>query len=103
MLVSASVYKNQLQFGVFNFPYQNNLRSATYRCAFPKHDIKDIQDTCAQTGVLGVVPGIGGLLMANEIIKIVTQATDVIYNKLHILDLQNLTLKQWNLKRNKDI
>jgi len=102
-LVSASVYKNQLQFGVFNFPFESNLRSATLRCAFPEQDIEDMQDTCAQTGVLGVVPGIGGLLMANEIIKIVTKAEDVLYNKLHILDLQNLNLKQWNLKRNKDI
>jgi molybdopterin/thiamine biosynthesis adenylyltransferase len=102
-LVSASVYKNQLQFGVFNFPYQDNKRSATFRCAFPEQNIEDIQDTCAQTGVLGLVPGIGGLLMANEIIKIVTLSNQVQYNKLHILDLQNLSLKQWAIKRNKDI
>lgn len=103
VLVSASVYKHQLQFGVFNFPFESNIRSATYRCAFPEENFEEIQDSCAQTGVLGVVPGIGGLLMANEIIKIVTNADDVQYNKLHILDLQNLSLKQWNIKRNKDI
>lgn len=103
VLVSASVYKNQLQFGVFNFPYQQTWRSATFRCAFPAENIEEIQDNCAITGVLGVVPGIGGLLIANEIIKIVTHAEGVQYNKLHILDLQNLSLKHWNLKRNKNI
>lgn len=99
VLVSAAVYKNQLQFGVFNFPYENNLRSATFRCAFPEQNLEDIQDNCAQTGVLGVVPGIGGILMANEIIKIVTHSDAIPYNKLHVLDLQNLSLKQWNIKR----
>jgi molybdopterin/thiamine biosynthesis adenylyltransferase len=102
-LVSASVYKNQLQFGVFNFPYLPDKRSATFRCAFPDQNIEDIQDTCAKTGVLGLVPGIGGLLMANEIIKIVTLSNQVQYNKLHILDLQNLSLRQWTIKRNQDI
>jgi adenylyltransferase/sulfurtransferase len=103
ILVSAAVYKHQLQFGVFNFPYKNKLRSATLRCAFPEHNINDMQDTCAQTGVLGIVPGIGGLLMASEIIKIATQSKNVNYNKIMVLDMQTLEIKHWNIKRNIDI
>lgn len=98
-LISASVYKHQMQIGVFNYPYQDALRSATYRCAFPENNMGEIQDSCAQTGVLGLVPGVAGMLMANEIIKILTLSEDVIYNKLLLLDLQTINLKQLNIKR----
>jgi len=101
--VSAAVYKHQLQFGVYNFPYHENKRSATFRCAFPEQNIEDIQDTCAQTGVIGVVPGIAGVFMANEIIKIITHSKSVQYNKLMLLDLHLLELKHININRKASI
>jgi adenylyltransferase/sulfurtransferase len=97
--VSAAVYKHQLQFGVYNFLYDKNKRSATFRCAFPEQNIEDIQDTCAQTGVVGVVPGIAGVFMANEIIKMVTHSKSVQYNKLMLLDLHLLELKHIKIHR----
>lgn len=97
--VSAAVYKHQLQFGVYNFLYDVNKRSATFRCAFPEQNIEDIQDTCAQTGVVGVVPGIAGVFMANEIIKMVTHSKSVQYNKLMLLDLHLLELKHIKIHR----
>lgn len=97
--VSAAVYKHQLQFGVYNFLYDVNKRSATFRCAFPEQNIEDIQDTCAQTGVVGVVPGIAGVFMANEIIKMVTDSKSVQYNKLMLLDLHLLELKHIKIHR----
>jgi adenylyltransferase/sulfurtransferase len=97
--VSAAVYKHQLQFGVYNFLYDENKRSATFRCAFPEQNIEDIQDTCAQTGVVGVVPGIAGVFMANEIIKMVTHSKSVQYNKLMLLDLHLLELKHIKIHR----
>jgi adenylyltransferase/sulfurtransferase len=97
--VSAAVYKHQLQFGVYNFLYDENKRSATFRCAFPEQNIEDIQDTCAETGVLGVVPGIAGVFMANEIIKMVTHSKSVQYNKLMLLDLHLLELKHIKIHR----
>jgi adenylyltransferase/sulfurtransferase len=97
--VSAAVYKHQLQFGVYNFLYDENKRSATFRCAFPEQNIEDIQDTCAQTGVVGVVPGIAGVFMANEIIKMITHSKSVQYNKLMLLDLHLLELKHIKIHR----
>ena len=97
--VSAAVYKHQLQFGVYNFLYDVNKRSATFRCAFPEQNIEDIQDTCAQTGVVGVVPGIAGVFMANEIIKMVTHSKSVQYNKLMLFDLHLLELKHIKIHR----
>lgn len=100
-LISASVYKFQLQFGVYNLLLENGERSATYRCAFPQQNIEDIQDTCASTGILGVIPGFGGMLMANEIIKIVNRSPQVIYNRVLTFDTLTLEMKSWNIKRQK--
>jgi molybdopterin/thiamine biosynthesis adenylyltransferase len=98
--VSAAVYKHQMQIGVYNFNFEDQLRSATFRCAFPEENMEDIQDTCAQTGVLGVVPGIAGMLMTNEIIKVITGSKHVQYNKILLLDTQLLEVKQLKIKRN---
>lgn len=98
--VSAAVYKHQIQFGVFNFPTENKLRSATLRCAFPDNNLEDLQDACASTGVIGLVPGIGGMLMANEIIKIINGSTQVQHSKLIVFDTLKLTTKHWIIKRN---
>lgn len=102
-LVSAAVYKHQIQFGVFNYLFDNQHRSATFRCAFPDQNDQDMEDTCSQTGVLGLVPGIGGMFMANEIIKVITDSEDVQYNKMLVLDLHDLGLKHWHIKRKQGI
>lgn len=97
--VSAAVFKHQIQVGVYNYLYDTNQRSATFRCAFPNQNIEDIQDTCAQTGITGMVPGMAGLLMANEIIKIAINSKDVQYNKILLFDLHSLELKHMIIKR----
>ena len=98
-LVSAAIYKHQIQFGVFNFPYEVNKRSATFSCAFPEEKNSTFEDTCASTGVLGLTPGIGGMLIANEIIKVITLSNQVQYNKIMVLDMHDLSLKHWTIKR----
>lgn len=103
ILVTAAVYKHQIQFGVFNYPIENLKRSATFRCAFPNQNEQDMEDTCSQTGVLGIVPGIGGMLMANEIIKVITHSKEVQCNKILVLDLHNLSLKHWHIQRKQGI
>jgi hypothetical protein len=45
------------------------------------------------------VPGIAGVLMANEIIKMVTHSKSVQYNKLMLLDLHLLELKHIKIHR----
>ena len=97
--VSAAVYKHQIQFGVFNYPLKNNERSATLRCAFPESTMEEIQDSCAQTGVIGVVPGIGGMLIAAELIKVINHQADVQYNKLITFDTNKMSMQHWQIQR----
>ena len=76
--VSGSIYKFQGQISVFNF---ND--GPTYRCLYPEPG--DIPN-CAEVGVLGVLPGIVGCMMANETIKMIIGNGEVLSGKLLVFD-----------------
>ncbi|WP_077924026.1 HesA/MoeB/ThiF family protein [Spirosoma sp. 209] len=63
-LVVGSIYQFEGQVSVFN--YQDG---PTYRCLYP--EASELA-TCSEVGVLGVLPGMTGCLMANEAIKLLT-------------------------------
>lgn len=78
--VYASIYKNEGQLSVFN--YQNG---PTYRCLFPKTTRQNI--SCEATGVLGVTPGIWGMLQATEVLKIILGVGNIFSGKLKIMNI----------------
>ncbi|OBX25421.1 adenylyltransferase/sulfurtransferase [Gelidibacter algens] len=78
--VYASIYKNEGQLSVFN--YKNG---PSYRCLFPKTTRQNV--SCEATGVLGVVPGIFGMLQAMEALKIILGVGKELSGKLKISNL----------------
>jgi sulfur-carrier protein adenylyltransferase/sulfurtransferase len=78
--VYAAVSRFESQVAVFNIP--GKIRSVNYRDLFPiphkEHEIRN----CEQAGVLGVLPGITGVMQANETIKLITGIGTVLNNKL---------------------
>ncbi len=84
ILVSASVQKFAGQLAVFNYPLVNQQRSGTYRCLFPEPPSENLN--CDTAGVLGTVAGIMGTLQANEVIKVITGAGNVLANQLLLFD-----------------
>ena len=50
--------------------YSSRLRGPCYRCSFPKAPPPDLAPSCAEAGVLGVLPGVIGTLQAVEAIKL---------------------------------
>lgn len=78
--VSASIYKNEGQLSVFNFK-----DGPSYRCLFPKTTRQNI--SCEATGVLGVTPGLLGMLQATEILKIVLGVGNVFSGKLKLINM----------------
>lgn len=58
-----------------------------YRCLFPEMPAPGTVPTCAEEGVLGVVPGIVGLMQATEVIKLITQIGEPLVGQLLLLDL----------------
>lgn len=91
-LVFGSVLRFEGQVSVFN--YQGG---PTYRCLFPE---AGEAPNCSDIGVMGVVPGIVGSFMANEVMKLVggfgvplsgkLLLMDVLNNGLHLLDVQRV-------------
>jgi len=77
-LVFGSIYQFEGQVTVFN--YQGG---PTYRCLYPE---PNNLGSCEEAGVLGVLPGTIGCLMATEVLKIVSGAGEVLRGKLLVYD-----------------
>ena len=94
-VVFGSVFKFEGQISVFN--YQNG---ATYRCLYPAPPKPNEVPNCSEIGVLGVLPGIIGVLQANEVLKIICDIGEVLSGKL--LTYNALTMQQSILNFQKD-
>jgi len=68
--VHAAVYRFEGQITVFWPGYEGDVRGSCYRCMFPEPPPPELAPSCAEAGVLGVMPGIFGLLQAVETVKI---------------------------------
>lgn len=82
-MVHGAIYKYEGQVSVFNY-----LGGPTYRCYNPQikgQDFKNPQP--AEVGLLGVLPGITGTLMANEVIKIITQTGKALSGKVLLFNI----------------
>lgn len=88
-LVYGSILKYEGQVAVFNV-LSGNQRSVNYRDLFPEPPNADVVPNCEQAGVLGVLPGIIGSMMAAEAIKLSTSTGELLVNQLLIFDLLNL-------------
>lgn len=93
-IVFGSVFRFEGHVSVFN--YKNG---PTYRCLFPEppHD----SPNCAEIGVLGVLPGIVGTVMANEALKVILEIGETLSGKLLILNALTLQNQIISFKKNR--
>ncbi|RIA09926.1 adenylyltransferase/sulfurtransferase [Flavobacteriaceae bacterium MAR_2010_72] len=75
--VYGAIYKFEGQVSVFNY---NN--GPSYRCLFPTLPNVTSAINCSEIGVLGVLPGIIGTMMANEVLKMILGFEQVLSGKL---------------------
>lgn len=81
-LIYGSVLRFEGQVGVFNFKDKNGDYSANYRDLFPQPPKPETVPSCNEAGVLGVLPGIIGVMQATEVIKIITGIGTPLSNKI---------------------
>lgn len=91
-LVYGAILQYEGQLSVFNVPTGNGNRSVNYRDLFPMPPLPDEVPNCEEAGVLGVLPGIIGSMMAGEAIKLITSMGVPLAGKLAILDSLTLEL-----------
>lgn len=88
-LVYGAISQFEGQVAVFNFSSNKNEEKINYRDIFPNPPKEDEVLNCAEAGVLGVLPGIIGTMMANETIKMITGMGDVLAGQLFTYNALN--------------
>lgn len=83
--VHGSVYRFEGQVTVF-WPGYAQRRGPCYRCLYPVPPPPELAPSCAEAGVLGVLPGIVGLLEATETIKLLLDLGDPLVGRLLCYD-----------------
>jgi adenylyltransferase/sulfurtransferase len=84
--VSGAVFKFSGQVTLFNAPDKDGERGPTYRCLFPEPPPAEKVPGCGESGVLATVPGIVGMVMANEAVKYLSGVGEVLSGRLWIFD-----------------
>jgi len=93
--VHASVYRFEGQVSVF-WPGREDDPGPCYRCLYPEPPPPEMAPSCAEAGVLGVLPGVMGLLQAVEAIKVLLGIGKPLVGKLlqyDALEQRFLTLR----------
>jgi len=87
--VYASIFRFEGQVSVFNHILPDGSRGPNYRDLFPEPPPPGLVPSCAEGGVLGVLPGIIGSLQASEVIKVVTGVGEPLAGRLFLFDAFN--------------
>lgn len=98
--VYASIFQFEGQVSVFNYRNSKGEYGPNYRDLYATPPPPGLVPSCAEGGVLGVLPGIIGSLQALEVIKIVTGIGEILSGRLFIFDALNFESRTFNLKRN---
>jgi molybdopterin/thiamine biosynthesis adenylyltransferase len=93
-VVHASVFRFEGQLTVFK-PYVG----PCYRCLYPTPPPPELAPGCSVAGVLGVVPGIMGMLQTNEALKVLLGIGDTLIGRLLLFDALDGTFQELRLRR----
>src|SRR6266403_1701806 len=88
---------------IFRFEGQASVfwaeRGACYRCLYPEPPPPGLVPSCAEGGVLGVLPGIVGAIQANETIKLILGAEGTLVNRLLLFDAWQMKFREFKLRK----
>ena len=93
--VYGSIFRFEGQATVFGYP-----GGPCYRCLYPEPPPPGLVPSCAEGGVLGVLPGIVGSIQAMETIKLILGAGEPLVGRLLLFDALAMRFRELKLKRN---
>jgi molybdopterin/thiamine biosynthesis adenylyltransferase/rhodanese-related sulfurtransferase len=91
-LVHGSVMRFEGQVSVFDAA-----RGPCYRCLFPEPPPAELAPNCADAGVLGVLPGVVGMLQATEVLKLVLGRGEPLIGRLLAYDALGMQFREFRL------
>jgi len=93
-MVHGAIYKFEGEVSVFNYN-----GGPTYRCFNPYRDTVNFKNPApADVGLMGVLAGTTGTLMANEAIKIITGTGDILSGKVFIFNILSHSFRKLRIK-----
>nr|MBA3365366.1 molybdopterin-synthase adenylyltransferase MoeB [Actinomycetota bacterium] len=96
-VVHGSIYRFEGQVTVFK-PFEG----PCYRCLFPAPPPPELAPSCAEGGVLGVLPGVIGSLQASEALKLALGIGDSLAGRLLLFDALEASFTEVRLRRDPD-
>src|ERR1700733_9758777 len=95
--VYGSIFRFEGQATIFAYP-----GGPCYRCLYPEPPPPGLVPSCAEGGVLGVLPGIVGSIQAAETLKLILGAGDSLVGRLLLFDALAMKFRELKLRKNPD-
>lgn len=95
--VYASIFRFEGQLTVFG-----TKDGPCYRCLFPEPPPPGLVPSCAEGGVLGILPGVLGLLQATEVIKQILGVGDSMVGRLMLFDALSMKFRELKLRKDEN-
>ena len=71
-----------------------------YRCLYPEPPPPGLVPSCAEGGVLGILPGLVGTMQATEVIKLILGKGELLVGRLLLVDALNMRFRELKLRKN---
>ncbi len=88
---------------IFRFEGQASIFAASegpcYRCLYPEPPPPGLVPSCAEGGVLGILPGLVGLVQATEVIKLILEKGNSLVGRLLLFDALGMKFRELKLKK----
>src|SRR5256714_9628656 len=94
-----NVYGSIFRFDGQTTVFAPHLGGPCYRCLFPEPPLPGTVPNCAEAGVLGVLPGIIGLVQATEALKLILGIGQTLAGRLLHFDALKMKFREFNLRR----
>ena len=89
---------------IFRFEGQSTIFATEggpcYRCLYPEPPPPGLVPSCAEGGVLGILPGVVGLIQATETVKLILGIGDPLIGRLMLYDALGMKFRELKLRRN---
>jgi len=95
--VYASIFRFEGQASVFAVE-----DGPCYRCLYPEPPPPGLVPSCAEGGVLGILPGLLGVIQATEVIKLILGSGEPLIGRLLLVDALSMHFRELRLRKNPD-
>jgi adenylyltransferase/sulfurtransferase len=99
LLRKPNVYGSVFRFEGQASLFAPHLGGPCYRCLYPEPPPPGLAPSCAEAGVLGVLPGIIGLIQATETLKLIAGLGTTLLNRLLLYDALQMRFRELKLRR----